>query len=179
MIFQAPVLGAAGEGLELVDYRLVSEGLERFQAALPRCPRKFSPPTDAAPYGMDLQQDWAYVPHDGAPWGTHCEEWDEAEAEAFNAAAARILKVVKVAHGWSSDQVEAADIWPDVPDRLSTLIRRTKTLLSHYERLSGMAAIPEQQVSGRSIWPWIVGGGLALSAVGGLALYSAPRKRRR
>jgi hypothetical protein len=177
MIFQAPVLGSLA-GVELVDYRILREALERFEGALPRCPRKFSPPRPGAPQGVDLQQDWAYVPHDGAPWGTHCEEWSDEEAEAFNSAAARIMRVVKQAHGWSSDQVEAADIWPDVPDRLSTLIRRTRNLLTHYERMTGMAArTPTSFGPGR--WVWMVASGLTLAAFGGLILATRRTRRRR
>jgi hypothetical protein len=177
MIFQAPVLGSLGAGVELVDYRILREALERFEDALPRCPRKFSTPRPGAPSGVDLQQDWAYVPHEGAPWGTHCEEWSEEEAEAFNTASSRIMQVVKRAHGWSSDQVEAADIWPDVPDQLATLIRRTRNLLTHYERMTGMAAVAPS--GRRRLWPWLVGGGLALASVGGLVLATRRTRARR
>jgi hypothetical protein len=177
MIFQAPVLGV-GEGLELVDYRILREGLERFEDALPRCPKKISPPRPGAPRGVDLQQDLAYVPHDGAPWGTHCEEWSEDDAEAFNAAAARIMRVVKTAYGWTSAQVEAADIWPDVPDSLATLAKRTRNLLSHYEKMTGMAATGPT-ARGGAVWPWLVGGGLLLTTLGAVAVASTRKRKKR
>ena len=176
MIFQAPVLGA-GSGLELADYRIVREGLERFEDALTRCPRKVSPPRPGAPKGVDLQQDWAYVPHEGSPWGTHCEEWSDEQAGQFNAAASRIMQVVRKAHGWTKDQAEAANIWPDVPDQLGQLVKSTKNLLGHYEKMTGMAATPPAG-GGMRLWPWLVGGGaLALLAGAATLLTRRPRAR--
>lgn len=179
MIFQQPILEAPAAGLELVDYRIVREGLERFEAAVPRCPRQFTPPRPGAPNGVDLQQDWAYIPNDAQPWGTHCEEWSDEEADAFNASASRLMQVVKKAHGWTSEQAEAADIWPNVPYRLSLLVRQTRNLLAAYERLSGMA-VTASTTGGRPLWPWILGAGLAVAATGGLVLVSArPTRTRR